>query len=169
MLVTDVGDEMCWRQLWDVSDGFDRFRHQHPLSFNIIVGHQDSKDVTNIKIHQYQSPISAWNFQGSGRNPRTRVYWYWCILAETNFSYPWQVWFTTPGGSCAGSIIHRRWILTAAHCCLDKRTPPPRKPWEKITVIMGDYDKSISGEVKVVPQLSRVPRTGLDRIVRESL
>ena len=50
MLVTDVGDEMCWRQLWDVDDGFRRFRHQHPLSFKISVGHQHPKDVTNIEI-----------------------------------------------------------------------------------------------------------------------
>jgi len=27
-----------------------RLRHQHPLYFNISVGHQHSKDVTNIKI-----------------------------------------------------------------------------------------------------------------------
>ena len=39
MSVTDVGDEMCWRQLLDVDDCFGRFRHQHPLSFNISVGH----------------------------------------------------------------------------------------------------------------------------------
>ena len=50
MLVTNVGDEMRWRQLSDVGDGFDRFRHQHPQSFNISVGHQHSKDVTNIEI-----------------------------------------------------------------------------------------------------------------------
>ena len=49
MLVTDVGDEMCWRQLWDVGDGFGRFCHQHPLSFNINVNcHQDK--VTNIHL-----------------------------------------------------------------------------------------------------------------------
>ena len=34
MLATDVGDEICWRQLWDVGDGFG---HQHPLSLNISV------------------------------------------------------------------------------------------------------------------------------------
>ena len=50
MLVTDVGDEMCWRKLWDVGDGFGHFGHQHPPDFNIIVGHQHSKDVTNIEI-----------------------------------------------------------------------------------------------------------------------
>ena len=46
----DVGDEMCWRQLWDVGDGFDRSRHQHPLCSNIGVWHQHSKDATNIEI-----------------------------------------------------------------------------------------------------------------------
>ena len=40
MLVTDVGDEICWRQLLDVGDGFGHFRHQHHLSLNISVGHQ---------------------------------------------------------------------------------------------------------------------------------
>ena len=50
MLVTDVGDEMCWRPHWDVGDGFRRFFHQHSLSFNINFGHQQPKDVTNIEI-----------------------------------------------------------------------------------------------------------------------
>ena len=49
MLATDVGDEICWRQFWDVSDGFGRFGHQHPLSFSISVGHQHPKDVISIK------------------------------------------------------------------------------------------------------------------------
>ena len=31
MLMTDVGDKICCRQLWDVGDGFCRFCHQHPL------------------------------------------------------------------------------------------------------------------------------------------
>ena len=50
MLVTDVGDEMCWRQRLDVGDGFGRLSHQHALSFNISVGKQHSKDVTNMKL-----------------------------------------------------------------------------------------------------------------------
>ena len=41
---------MCWRQLCDVGNGFDRFCHQHSLSFNISVGHQQPKNVTNIEI-----------------------------------------------------------------------------------------------------------------------
>ena len=40
---------MCWRQLWDVGESFGRFRHQHPISFNIFVGHQHPKYVTNIE------------------------------------------------------------------------------------------------------------------------
>ena len=43
-------DEICWRQLGDVGDGFGHFRHQDPLSFIISVGHQHPKDVTNIEI-----------------------------------------------------------------------------------------------------------------------
>ena len=38
---------MCLWQLWDVGDGFG---HQHPLYFNISVGHQHPKDVTDIEI-----------------------------------------------------------------------------------------------------------------------
>ena len=49
MMVTVVGEEMCWRQLGDVGDGFGRSRHQHPLSFYISVEHQHSKDVTNAQ------------------------------------------------------------------------------------------------------------------------
>ena len=44
------GDEMCWRQLWDVGDGFGRFCPQHPLYFIISVGHRQPKDVINIEI-----------------------------------------------------------------------------------------------------------------------
>ena len=48
MLLTDDGGEICWRQ--DFGDSCGRFGHQHPLSFNISVGHQHPKDVTNILI-----------------------------------------------------------------------------------------------------------------------
>ena len=50
MLVTDFGEEMCWRQFQDVGDAFGYFGHQHPLSLNISVGHQLAKDVTKILI-----------------------------------------------------------------------------------------------------------------------
>ena len=71
MLVTDVGDKMCWRQPWDVCHSFGFFRLQYPLSFNITnvtlasdniqrmspiskFCHQHPKIVTKIK-----SPTSA--------------------------------------------------------------------------------------------------------------
>ena len=50
MLETDVGDKMCWWQLEDVGDGLGQFCHQHLLSFQISVGHQNSKDVTTTEI-----------------------------------------------------------------------------------------------------------------------
>ena len=50
ILMTDVGVLMCWRQFQDVGDSFDRFCHQHFLSFNLSVGHQHPKDVTNIEM-----------------------------------------------------------------------------------------------------------------------
>ena len=52
MLVTDVGNEMCWRQLRDVGDGFGRFRHQHPLSFHIA-----NVTLTSDANIQKMSPI----------------------------------------------------------------------------------------------------------------
>ena len=48
ILETDAGDEMCWRQFWNVGDSFDHFRHQYPLSSNLSIGHP--KDVNNIEI-----------------------------------------------------------------------------------------------------------------------
>ena len=77
--MTDVGDEMCWRQLWDIGDGFYgtfyRYGHQHPLSFNISnvtlalginilkispiskLRHQQPKIVTNV----YVAPYILWS------------------------------------------------------------------------------------------------------------
>ena len=46
MLVTDVGDEMCWRELWDDDDGFGRF----VTNILYLVRLATSKNVTNIKI-----------------------------------------------------------------------------------------------------------------------
>ena len=43
----------CWWRMLEtkcVGDGFGNSGHQHPLSFYIIVGHQHSKDVTNITV-----------------------------------------------------------------------------------------------------------------------
>ena len=64
MLATDVGDEICWRQLWDVGDGFGRFCHQHPLSFSSSVGHQHPKDAPISKFC-YQHPKIVPNIKSS--------------------------------------------------------------------------------------------------------
>ena len=48
MLVTDVGDKMCWRQLWDVGDGFGRFFTNILYLLTLVSGQQ--KDVTNFEI-----------------------------------------------------------------------------------------------------------------------
>ena len=40
----------CCQQPWDIGDEVGRFRDQHPLSFNMSIWHQNSKDVTNIEI-----------------------------------------------------------------------------------------------------------------------
>ena len=47
MLLTDIGNKICWRQSWDFGDGFGRFRHQYPLSLKI--GYQHLKDVTSTQ------------------------------------------------------------------------------------------------------------------------
>ena len=46
MLVTDVGDEMCWWQLWDVGD-----------RFNTLKSRQQNYFVTHIIIIQSPTPF----------------------------------------------------------------------------------------------------------------
>ena len=67
MLVTDIGDEVCWWQLWDVDDRFGHFRHRYLLFGDIILifwhkdwaprfkrCHQYRNSDTNIKkCHQH--------------------------------------------------------------------------------------------------------------------
>ena len=67
MLVTDVGDEMCWWQLWGVSDGFGHFGHQHLLTLasgsNIKKMSLKSVSVTNKqKSHQLHQHLCHWLF-----------------------------------------------------------------------------------------------------------
>lgn len=37
-------------------------------------------------------------------------------IATTADAYPWYVTVFSNGGQCGGSIIHPRWVLSAAHC-----------------------------------------------------
>ena len=57
MLVTDVGDEMCWWKAYGVGDGFRHFGHYNPLSFYVDIGHKHLKDVTKIEILSPTSKI----------------------------------------------------------------------------------------------------------------
>lgn len=38
--------------------------------------------------------------------------------------FPWQVYFSAGNYQCGGSIISKRWVLTAAHCTLDGEGEP---------------------------------------------
>ena len=60
-LMTNVGDKMCRRQLWDVDDGVVGFCHQHPFLKTWASGtkaqncHQQF--VTNMVNYQFQTNI----------------------------------------------------------------------------------------------------------------
>ena len=64
MLVTDVGDEMCWK------------------SFYINVGHQHSKDITNIEI---SSPTST-NYLTNFKSPTSRFHQHHCHLLDLGWN-----------------------------------------------------------------------------------
>ena len=80
----DVGDVICWRQLWDVGDGFGSFRHQNPLSFHIGFGHQHPKDATIRK-----SPTSTCHQHLCCPNTRTSGKLYPQIVGHNTSKYHW--------------------------------------------------------------------------------
>jgi len=70
----------------------------------------------------------------------------------TPHSWPWQISMRNPDywHFCGGSIISKRWIVTAAHCVSDGSA-------EGITVMVGDHDRnsdSNDGETRIA--VSRV-------------
>ena len=70
MLVTDVGDEMCWWQLSDEDDGFGHFSHKNHFSLNSSAKNQHSKDVTEIlsTAVNYRHQLSVTNITMSPRS-----------------------------------------------------------------------------------------------------
>ena len=58
LLVTDGEDKMCWRQLRDVDDDSDRFRHHYPPALSISVGHQPENCNKHKVINIHLSPKS---------------------------------------------------------------------------------------------------------------
>ena len=53
MLVTDVGNEMCWWQLQNFVDGFCHFGHQHPLFTFAFGTNLQQMSPTSKHCHQH--------------------------------------------------------------------------------------------------------------------
>jgi len=51
--------------------------------------------------------------------------------------YPWQALVTTPHGTCGGSLINSKWVLTAAHCIY---LPDNRDYLYNVKVILGEHN-----------------------------
>ena len=76
MLVTDVGDEICWWQLQDDGDGFGLFGHQHPLSLCITSGNNIQK-MSPTSNFRHQHPQIVINFKSpTSLSPKYHVHFF---------------------------------------------------------------------------------------------
>ena len=73
--------------------------------------------------------------------------------------FPWQVafrWETSYGGRtgifCGGSLIDKRWVVSAAHCKLDR----PPYPSYQLKAVLGEFDVKNRDENEVVVAVRRV-------------
>ena len=75
----DIGDKICWWQLWDVGDAFDLLRHQHFPSLN------NHRTPTSKKCHQYRNSVIKIQNLCSQRNSSTLQMWNFGRISDRNF------------------------------------------------------------------------------------
>ena len=81
----DVGDEMCWRQLWDIGDGFGRFVTNILYLFTLASGTYIQKMSSTSKFcHQFPKIVTN-TYAVGPIGPRT-----WRSLIRTQIARWWS-------------------------------------------------------------------------------
>jgi VCBS repeat-containing protein len=113
--------------------------------------------ITNIYAESANTQLSRKaSARIVGGHEAERGAWPW--IAELIYSYDDSYY---DGLMCAGSLIHPRWVITAAHCVEDMRNTFMDP--EDIDVVLGLYDlKNDTGERVKVKNI--IPYPGYDRI-----